>query len=201
MKSVTIDAQGLACPQPVVLTKKALAESDGHIVVLVDSENALENVTRLANSMGCAVGVVDKGSGVAEIRIQKEECVCETAVMPQETPSASSQGEFVFLLDSDYIGTNRELGKVLANGFLNASLNLENKKSSVVLISNGVRLATEGSYALEVLEKVSDNGGKILICGTCLDFFKIRDKVRVGTISNALEILECLTGAGKVIKF
>jgi len=41
----------------------------------------------------------------------------------------------------------------------------------------------------------------MLICGTCLDFYKIRDTVRVGTVSNALEILQALTGAAKVVKF
>jgi hypothetical protein len=46
-----------------------------------------------------------------------------------------------------------------------------------------------------------DMGYEMLICGTCLDYFKIRDKVKVGTISNAVEIVQTLTRSGKVVKF
>ena len=55
MKKKEVDARGLACPQPVVLTKKALDETpEGEILVLVDTENARDNVVRLAESQGCA---------------------------------------------------------------------------------------------------------------------------------------------------
>jgi selenium metabolism protein YedF len=107
----------------------------------------------------------------------------------------------VYLFDSDFIGTNRDLGKVLVNGFLNAIHSLPKRKSAIILISNGVKLATSGSYVLDTLKQFEQAGFTILICGTCLDFFKIREKVAVGTISNALEIMETLTTAGKVVKF
>ena len=54
---------------------------------------------------------------------------------------------------------------------------------------------------LDTLKKFEQKGFTVLICGTCLDFFKIREKVEVGTISNALEIMEALTNAAKVVKF
>jgi tRNA 2-thiouridine synthesizing protein A len=84
---------------------------------------------------------------------------------------------------------------------MNAALSLPYKNCSVVLISNAVKIAIKGSYALEVLEKLRRQGVTILICGTCLDFFKLRDAVAIGTISNALEIMQRLTGASSVIKF
>ena len=94
-----------------------------------------------------------------------------------------------------------ELGKVLMNGFLSAMQNLQNKNCAIILISKAVRLATSGSYVLEVLQDLQKKGCSILICGTCLNFFKIRENVKVGAISNALEILECMTTAAKVIRF
>lgn len=109
--------------------------------------------------------------------------------------------EIVYLLDADYIGSNMELGKVLINGFMNAAASLKYTRCTIVLISNAVRLATQNSYALEVLSNLEQKGYRILICGTCLDFFKIRDNVAVGTISNALEIMQTMTAAEKVIKF
>jgi len=109
--------------------------------------------------------------------------------------------EVVYLLDADYIGSNMELGKVLVNGFFNAATALDHTRCTIILVSNAVRLATKNSYALEVLSTLAQKGYRILICGTCLDFFKIRDNVAIGTISNALEIMQVMTSAEKVVKF
>jgi hypothetical protein len=64
-----------------------------------------------------------------------------------------------------------------------------------------VKLAIKKSYVLNRLKNLEGKGFDVLICGTCLDYFKIREKVDVGKISNALEIMECMTEADKVIKF
>jgi tRNA 2-thiouridine synthesizing protein A len=200
MKKVKVDARGLACPEPVVRTKKALDETaEGEIQVLADTDNARDNIVRLARSQGCAVAVAEE-AGHSRITISKKD-----GKKPHHdlvaTACAAPDKEIVYLFDSDHIGSNRELGKVLINGFLNAAHSLPNKNCTVILISNGVKLATKGSYALEVLGKLQEQGVRILICGTCLDFYKIRDKVLVGTISNALEIMQRMTSAHNTIKF
>ena len=198
-----IDARGLACPQPVVLAGKAIDESgEGEIIVLVDSETPRDNVMRLATSRGCAARAETAAEGFrVVIRKQSGTSPAAGECSPCETIESAGSGEIVYLFDADYIGSNRDLGKVLTNGFLNAALALPRARSTLILISNGVRLATQGSYALEVLEKLVAKGFRILLCGTCLDFFKIRGEVQVGTISNALEIMQAMTGADKVIKF
>ena len=195
MECKSIDARGLSCPQPVVLAKQAI-EEDGSAVfsVLVDNEAARDNVSRLAESKGCSVSITNKDQSVFELLIQK----CSACDMP---PQAEQTDSVTYLFDDDHVGANMELGKVLMNGFLAAMKNLENKNCSIVLISKAVRLGTEGSYVLEVLQGLEEAGFRILLCGTCLDFYKIRENVRVGTISNALEILECMTSAAKIIKF
>jgi selenium metabolism protein YedF len=200
MSERDIDARGLACPQPVIMVKQALAqESTLPLCILVDSEHTRENVSRFARSRGCRVGVSRDPGGTYAVTITPGHAPSPDS---GQTPCAepSGAGGVVYLFDADFVGTNRELGKVLTNGFLNAALALPHERMAVVLISNGVRLATEGSYALEVLKKGVERGTRVLLCGTCLDFFKIRNKVAVGTISNALEILECLTGADKIVK-
>jgi tRNA 2-thiouridine synthesizing protein A len=199
MKKKEVDARGLACPQPVVLTKKALDDTpEGEILVLVDNENARDNVIRLAESQGCAA-TARQGGGCFAVAIKKKAGAVQQAAAFEATCPVP-EGEIVYLFDADHIGSNRELGKVLINGFLNAALSLPHKKCSIILISGGVRLAVTGSYALEVLGKLKDYGFSILICGTCLDYFKIRDKVQIGTVSNALDIMARMTEAAKVIK-
>jgi tRNA 2-thiouridine synthesizing protein A len=196
MEKKIIDAKGLACPQPVVLTKNALAEiTQGEVCMLVDNETARENVSRFAASQGCSVSVINGAGGGFEVLIKKE-AACAACLIP-----AVETERIVYLFDADYIGSNMELGKVLMNGFLTAMQSMDKKNCSIVLISNAVRLATAGSYVLEVLLSLEKAGFSIHICGTCLNFYKIRENVKVGIISNALEILECMTGAAKIIKF
>ena len=200
MEKVEVNAKGLACPQPVVMTKNALGEIEkGEVVVTVDSEVARDNVKRMAESEGCSVSIEAQGDDIYALHITK----MGSAAVPQALAAEKqlTQEPLVYLFDSDFIGSNRELGKVLVNGFLNAIPSLPKRKSTIILISNGVKLATSGSYVLDTLKKFEEMGFTILICGTCLDFFKIREKVEAGTISNALEIMEALTTAAKVVKF
>ena len=199
MKTVKINAKGLACPQPVVLSKKALAEIEsGEVVVCVDNETARDNVKRMAENEGCIVAVKEGDDGF-ELKITK----LSSSKVSQESVTEKKVVEetLVYLFDSDFIGSNRELGKILVNGFLNAIPSLPKRKSKIVFISNGVKLTTRGSYVFDTLSKLKHSGFGMLICGTCLDFFKIRDKVQIGTVSNALEIMEALTNASKIIKF
>lgn len=204
MKTKEVDARGLACPQPVLLAKQALDEcTGGEIVVQVDSENARDNVSRLAASRGCRVSAEPDAGGFRVVINKQAGAQAPSGAREPDCREASATGadEVVYLLDADYIGSNMELGKVLVNGFLNAALSLPHTRCTIVLISNAVRLATKGSYALDVLSKLCTKGYRILICGTCLDFFKIRDDVQIGTISNALEIMQTMTEAEKVVKF
>lgn len=200
MKDVDVNTAGKPCPQPVVMTKKALSEAGkAGVIVFVDSETARDNIVRMSEKEGLKVKVYRKTKKGFKLEIKK-------SLIPEKKKSCNprkvlSKEKMVYLFESDFIGTNRELGKVLSNGFLNAIEELPKRKSSIVLISKGVKLAIKKSYVLNRLKSLEEKDFDILICGTCLDYFKIRGKVDVGRISNALEIMECMTEADKVIKF
>ena len=200
MKNVEVNAIGKPCPQPVVMTKKALSEAGkAGVVVFVDNGAAKNNVVRMAEKGGFKVKTYRKTKKGFKVEINK--CLLPEKKKPGNTKKVLSKEKIVYLFESDFIGTNRELGKVLSNGFLTAIEELPKRKSSIVLISKGVKLAIKKSYVLNRLKSLEGKGFDILICGTCLDYFKIRGKVDVGKISNALEIMECMTDADKVIKF
>ena len=57
-----VDARGRSCPEPVLMTKKALAQQSGRLQVLVDNQVAVDNITRFAQNKGLAVRVENKGS-------------------------------------------------------------------------------------------------------------------------------------------
>ncbi len=57
----TVDARGLSCPQPVILTQKAIVKGEFPIEVFVDTVTSRENVRRMAENQGCKVEVVQQG--------------------------------------------------------------------------------------------------------------------------------------------
>ncbi len=61
----TVDARGLSCPEPVMMTSKAMQSKEGEYVVLVDNSCSRENVTRYAEHQGYSVCVEEKGGEFA----------------------------------------------------------------------------------------------------------------------------------------
>lgn len=63
--AATVDARGLSCPQPVIMTLDEIKKgSDAEIIVLVDTDTSKENVTRAAESQGCRINAVSpEGQG------------------------------------------------------------------------------------------------------------------------------------------
>ena len=56
----TIDARGLSCPEPVIMTRKALSSGEPSYEVLVDNPASRENVTRYAEHQGYTVSVSEQ---------------------------------------------------------------------------------------------------------------------------------------------
>jgi tRNA 2-thiouridine synthesizing protein A len=53
-----IDARGLSCPQPVILTNRKIKEmGKGAFEILVDTDTSRENISRLAQQLGWCVEV------------------------------------------------------------------------------------------------------------------------------------------------
>lgn len=186
-----IDARGLPCPQPVIKTKKALQEIEkGTITVLVDRPEASENVQRFARSQGCQVKVIEK-DGVFHLDVIKGK-------LAQVEAKKSSD---VVFITSDRLGTGDErLGEILMKAFLNTLWDNEPKPAKLIFINDGVRLTTEGSEVLDTLKLLEKDGVEIFSCGTCLEYYKLKDDLRVGKVTNMYETVHSLMDAGKVIK-
>jgi len=195
-----IDCRGLACPQPVMETKKALDSSEGQeVLVLVDDATARENVSRFAGSQGYQIEVTDE-KGYSALRIRKGELAGKKE--ESSVPKAAIQGDLVFFIDSDSLGRgSEELGGILMRAFLHTLGEAEVKPQKMILVNSGVKLACEGSPALEDLQTAASQGVEILACGTCLNYFELKEKLRTGRISNMYEILNVLSQAGRTVKF
>jgi selenium metabolism protein YedF len=195
----TLDCRGMSCPQPVLETKKALEKSGSEeVLVLVDNPGSKENVRRFAQSQGYRVDIAEEKGGFA-IRVQKAGAAKKEPV--REEKRIEGVAGLVVFIESESIGQgSEELGRILMRSFLHTLGEAEFNPAKVVMVNGGVKLACEGSEVLEDLNQLSRQGTEIFSCGTCLDFFGLKAKLKAGRISNMYEILSSLAQAGKVLK-
>jgi selenium metabolism protein YedF len=192
-----IDARGKACPEPVVLTKKALDTHD-EVVVTVNDRAAEENVRRLAEGMGCTVLIERTGTEVS-LHIVKHAGSGDPELCMGF--SSASEGPVVVVVSSDCMGRgNDELGRVLMKSFLHTLADASLKPDVMIFLNTGVKLAAADSDVFDDLEALSRDGVGILACGTCLGFFELKERLGVGQISNMYDISEAMLGAGKLIQ-
>lgn len=57
----------------------------------------------------------------------------------------------------------------------------------------------EGSQSLDDLRALEEAGTEILTCGTCLDYYGLKDKLAVGSVTNMYRIAEILTTADRLV--
>ncbi len=73
------------------------------------------------------------------------------------------------------------------------------RPNAICFYADGVKLAVDGSPALEALKALEANGVRLILCSTCLNFFKLTDSVRVGIVGGMTDIIEAQRLAEKVI--
>lgn len=189
----TIDCRNQSCPAPVINVKRALEEQNG-IRVIVDDGAPYENVTRFSRNRG--YDVTEQRDGTSWILT-----ISGSPEKPAPQVLSSSGADHILLITSDRLGDGpEELGRLLMRNFIHTLLETSGMPARILFLNTGVFLACEGSEVLEALEKLHGMGVEIFSCGVCLDFFKLKDKLRMGATTNMLTIAENLLAAGQVIK-
>ena len=192
-----LDARGLSCPEPVIMTRKAMATGESAYQVVVDNPTAMENLKRLADNQGFAVQVREDGGTFALDFTKGEGCsACEEAV---NSPLPAG-GDWAVFVGRDIIGDgDRELGTNLMRMFFYTLAQGEDKPGAVLFMNAGVKLPTLDGQVADHLKALSESGTEILVCGTCLNFYGITDQLKVGAVSNMYDIVTRMQKAGKVI--
>ncbi len=203
---LTVNAMGDKCPLPVVKTKKAIdaLTADETVEVLVDNETAVENVTKAGKAMGYAAENVQLGEGQYKITIhvvKGTDTPAPAEVAADSFVCACEKKKVVVVVGSDKMGDgSEELGKVLIKSFVFALTQLDELPSTIIFYNSGVNLSCEGSPVLEDLKNMAAQGVEIISCGTCLNFYGIKEKLAVGEVSNMYDIVEHQRAADLVIK-
>ena len=92
-----------------------------------------------------------------------------------------------------------ELGRALLKSLLYALAQLETPPRTLLFFNGGAKLTVEGSQSLEDLRELESRGTEILTCGTCLDYYGLKEKLAVGSITNMYRIAEILTQADRLV--
>lgn len=192
-----IDARGELCPKPVIMTKKELDTlSEGILTTIVDNEVAKDNISKLATSYGYSFTVDQSKDNDYYIHITKGEVTDEEV----NVCIPDTFKDLTIAIGSDKIGVGEEkLGQILMKSFIYTVKETTPWPAAIVIFNSGVNITCEGSEVLEDLKAMADEGVEILVCGTCLDYYNIKDKIQVGEIANMYSIYEKMRNANNTI--
>ncbi|MBQ6835095.1 MAG: sulfurtransferase-like selenium metabolism protein YedF [Lachnospiraceae bacterium] len=204
MANIVVNAVGEQCPIPVVKATKAIREMKeaGVIEVHVDNEIAVQNLTKLANSKNLKSSAEKKEEKLYVVTIAMDGAIEESGAQDECIACApDKRGNTVVAIASERMGHgNDELGKVLMKGFIYALSQLEELPKTILFYNGGATITCEESPSVEDLKNMEAQGVEILTCGTCLDYYGLKDKLAVGSVTNMYTIVEKLAQADKIIK-
>ena len=198
-----IDCRGMACPLPVVNAKKASEElnSGDALTVLVDNEIAVQNLTRFAEHKGFSVSAEKKADTEYAVVMQINGGVAET--MQEEVAcviDSRRKGMLVVLSGSEMGTGDTKLGTALMKAFVFALTKQDQLPDTILCYNTGAYLTCADADTLEDLKLLESEGVTILTCGTCLDFYGLKEKLAVGGVTNMYDIVERMENAAQIIK-
>lgn len=197
---------GMACPLPVINAKKAITSftEDGMLTVKVDNETAVQNLIRLASHYGFEVSDEKKGEGSYEIKMKVRAASLEKApemVCDGDSCSIPAKGSKVVVISGDTMGSGDEaLGKKLMKAFIFALKSQDSVPDKIICYNRGAFLTTEDPDTVSDLKDLSEAGATVMTCGTCLDYYGLKEKLKVGIVSNMYDIVEAEINATLVIR-
>lgn len=198
---IEVNAMGKVCPIPVIMTKKVLRENTTgeNILIRVDNEIATQNLTKMAGQLNIKSNVTKLSD--AEYTVLYDLEGCETcAVLNDSSVLEQGADEYVVAINSDKMGTGDEaFGTTLLENFIYALTEQDRIPKMVVMYNSGVRLVTENEKTVKDLKTLQEKGTEILACGLCLDFYGLKEKLRVGSATNMYRIVEIMR-TNKVVR-
>ena len=196
-----VDARGMACPLPVVNAKKA-AESlnpGDTLIVRVDNEIAVQNLQRFAGHMGFAAA----GEKVSDSEFTVTMVIGGEAKAEPEIAcnlDTRKKGMLVVLSGNTMGSGDERLGKALMKAFVFALTKQDVLPETILCYNTGAYLTTDGADTLEDLKLLESEGVTILTCGTCLDFYGLKEKLAVGGVTNMYDIVERMEAASTIVR-
>ena len=193
-----IDARGKNCPIPVIMAKKELDANVQDVEILVDGQTQVDNLARLGDSLDRPI-TSEPFEGKFLVKFANG----DTKKAEFDVNSCGTNNTYAVFFNKDAIGTNEgELGGNLAKMAILTLSESEQLPTYVLFMNEGVKLVAGDcpQQNIDCLNAMIEKGTQVLVCGTCLNFYGIKDDLKVGTVSNMYDILGAMQNVGKVIK-
>ncbi len=198
-----IDVRGKLCPEPLIITRRAIKQADVNeaFEIILDNDIATCNLEELLREMKLPFTRVDNGAestllfslnGDIPLAKNSENIACPI-------PLDANDGDYVVVISSEGMSSDDELGTILMRGFINSISEQDILPSKIILYNSGVKVCTEGKDTAITLKELTGKGVDIVICGVCVDYFEIRDKIAAGRISNMFEITKIKRTASRLL--
>lgn len=199
--TIQIDVRDLPCPEPVLKAKKALLGINEHTLklhnyeIIGNSPSSKENLMRFLNTEGFEFEV---GFGRDEqfMIILKGKASKQNAHKDKIIPK-------MMLIKNDRVGEG-ELGGMLINGFIKSLLQTDILPQKIFFVNRGVLLTTDNKEVdnteiVEVLKELEKQGVEVYSCGSCLSYFSLTERLKVGMIGNAIQGVQNMLLADSLI--
>ncbi len=105
----------------------------------------------------------------------------------------------VVVVKDRHMAADAELGTQLTGSFFRKLCLEESKPEAIVFYGSGVQLLADGSPVLDALDVLSRSGVDLIGCGTCAGYYQLKDAVKVGRLSDMVEIISTLMKAASVV--
>ena len=200
----TIDARGQVCPKPLVMARDTLKTltKDDTLNVVVDNAISAQNLEKMAGQMELASKKVQQGSDyIVSFFVNKSSFVIpQTEELNCNVPEKVT-GDTIVVINTDVMGKGDEkLGKILIKGFVYSLTCVANLPATIILYNSGVKLAVKDSPVVEDLQNLAEAGVDVCVCGTCVEYYGLKEQLAVGRIVNMLNIVETQMAAARILR-
>lgn len=197
----TIDTRGHLCPTPLIMAKKAIkaAQPGEELLILSDNATSCQNLMQYLTDLGAQPQQTTQGNEF-HITIRVPEAKSNAPEPEMYCAVPSPQKSYVVVIKGDKMGHGDDgLGSILIRAFVNSLKDADQLPTHIILYNTGVKLALQATDTSESLAALHQSGVEIIVCGTCADYFSIKEQLAVGTISNMYQITKIMAEAGHVV--
>lgn len=192
MKKI-LDVRDKPCPEPVILTKKAISSKDfDELEIITNSDVSKENIIRFLTTCNIKFDVSQK---------ENEYYILIKDSDATEKSSAFQKNQRLkIIFTKDYLGEgDKKLGEILIKSFIHTLNESDKLPETIFFVNRGVYLTTTDSFVIEDLKSLECKGVEILSCGTCLDYYNLKEKLAAGKIGNMYRLIELIEQGGTIL--
>ncbi len=107
----------------------------------------------------------------------------------------------LYYVRSDSLGADPKIGALLAQAFWNSFHERLEEPAAIALANRGIFLAMDDSPVLEGLKRLEEQGCEIYVCGSCMDYYGVRERMAVGRPGSIPVLQQLMCSAAKVVTF